>query len=107
LIGKERSKILIVNVVIPCLLAWAEIKGDNRLEEILHQIYRHHPRLCENSITRLMKHRLFGEDGRAKSFIRTAHRQQALHHFFYDFCDNTESSCSRCELKQERPVEEE
>ncbi len=107
LIGKERSKILIVNVVIPSLLAWAEMNGDNRLEEILHQVYRNHPRLCENSITRLMKHRLFGEGDRAKSFIHTAHRQQALHHFFYDFCDNRETSCSRCELKQESPVEEE
>jgi hypothetical protein len=106
LIGKERSKILIVNVVIPCLLAWAELNRDTRLEEILHQVYRQHPRLCENSITRLMKHRLFGEGDRAKSLIRTAHRQQALHHFFYDFCDNRESSCSRCELNHESPVEE-
>jgi hypothetical protein len=106
LIGKERSKILIVNVVIPALLAWAEIQGDNRLEEVLHQVYRRHPRLCENSITRLMKHRLFGEGSRAKQLICTAHRQQALHHFFYDFCDNRESSCSRCELKQEFPAEE-
>jgi hypothetical protein len=107
LIGKERSKILIVNVVIPCLLAWAEMTRDTRLEEILHQVYRHHPRLCENSITRLMKHRLFGEGDRAKSLIRTAHRQQALHHFFYDFCDNRESSCSRCELNHELQAEEE
>jgi hypothetical protein len=106
LIGKERGKILIVNVVIPILLAYAEIQGDNRLEEILHGIYRRHPRLCENSITRLMKHRLFGEGNRAKSLICTAHRQQALHHFFYDFCDNRESSCSRCELHQEFPAGE-
>ena len=107
LIGKERSKILIVNVVLPALLAWAETQKDNRLEEILHQVYRNHPRLCENSITRLMKHRLFGEGVRSKTLICTAHRQQALHHFFYDFCDNRESSCSRCELRQEAPAGEE
>jgi len=106
LIGKERSKILIVNVVLPCLLALAEINGDNRLEANLHRVYREHPLLCENSITRLMKHRLFGLSDRAKNLIRTAHRQQALHHFFYDFCDNRDSSCSRCELNQESPVEE-
>jgi Protein of unknown function (DUF2851) len=107
LIGKERSKILVVNVVLPCLLAWSEMNGDNSLESLLHQIYRHHPLLCENSITRLMKHRLFGVTDRGKSLIRTAHRQQALHHFFYDFCDNRESSCSRCELAHEAPVQEE
>ena len=107
LIGKERSKILIVNVLLPCLLARAEMLDDNRLEAILHRSYREHPLLCENSITRLMKHRLFGLTDRAKTLIRTAHRQQALHHFFYDFCDNRESSCSRCELNQELPVEEE
>ncbi|MCI0416957.1 DUF2851 family protein [bacterium] len=107
LIGKERSKILVVNVVLPCLLALSEMNGDNRLEALLHQIYRHHPLLCENSITRLMKHRLFGVTDRAKTLIRTAHRQQALHHFFYDFCDNRESSCSRCELAHEVPIQEE
>jgi hypothetical protein len=107
LIGKERSKILIVNVLLPSLLALAEMRGDNRLEGILHRVYREHPLLCENSITRLMKHRLFGLTDRAKTLIRTAHRQQALHHFFYDFCDNRESSCSRCELNQEQPVDEE
>jgi hypothetical protein len=88
------------------LLAWSELNGDNRLEGLLHQIYRHHPLLCENSITRLMKHRLFGMTDRAKSLIRTAHRQQALHHFFYDFCDNREASCSRCELAHESRIEE-
>ena len=107
LIGKERSKILIVNVVLPSLLAWSEQNQDNRMEQILHQVYRHHPRLCENSITRLMKHRLFGTGDRANLLICNAHRQQALHHFFYDFCDNRDSSCSRCELNQELPVEEE
>jgi uncharacterized protein DUF2851 len=107
LIGKERSKILIVNVVLPCLLACSELNGDNGLEASLHRVYREHPLLCENSITRLMKHRLFGVSDRTKALIRTAHRQQALHHFFYDFCDNRDASCSRCELKQEHPVDEE
>jgi Protein of unknown function (DUF2851) len=106
LIGKERSKILVVNVVIPSLLAWAQIQGDNGLEAVLHRVYRVHPLLCENSITRLMKHRLFGPTERSKKLIRTAHHQQALHHFFYDFCDNRESSCSRCELKQEQEAQE-
>ncbi len=107
LIGKERSKILVVNVVIPCLLAWSEMNGDNKLEALLHQVYRQHPLLCENSITRLMKHRLFGATRHAKSLVRTAHRQQALHHFFYDFCDNQESSCSRCELAHEARIQQE
>ena len=98
LIGRERSRILTINVVLPALLAHAELVGDRRLEELLHILYRTHPRLCDNSITRLMEHRLFGDRKRARKWIGTAHRQQALHHFFYDFCDNSETSCSRCEL---------
>ncbi len=98
LIGRERSRIITINVVLPPLLAHAELQGDRRLEELLHLLYRTHPRLCENSITRLMEHRLFGDRKRARKWIGTAHRQQALHHFFYDFCDNSETSCSRCEL---------
>lgn len=101
LIGVDRGRILVINVVLPVLLALADLQQDKNLEQIVHSIYRSHPRLCPNSITRLMEHRLFGPSGRARSLITTAHRQQALHHFFYDFCDNREASCSRCELKDE------
>lgn len=107
LIGKERAKILIVNLVIPSLLAYADLTGNTELERILHSLYRSHPRLSENSITRLMLHRLFGDRQKSRPFFKTAHRQQALHHFFYDFCDNREASCSRCELRNEKVVEEE
>ncbi|HJZ13610.1 MAG TPA: DUF2851 family protein, partial [Acidobacteriota bacterium] len=101
LIGKERGKILIVNVVLPSLLAWAEMQKDTELERRIGEIYHSHPCLAENSISRLMEHRLFGSKEKARVFIKSAHRQQALHHFFYDFCDNRESSCSRCELQHE------
>ena len=106
LIGNERGKILIINVVLPSLLAFAEQKEDKKLEQLLQTIYRSHPKLAPNSITRLMEHRLFGTGG-SPSLIHTAHRQQALHHFFFDFCDNRETSCSRCELKHTEPVAEE
>lgn len=109
LIGTERARILTVNVVIPCLLALAEQSGNAAVERSLDALYHAHPRLCENSITRLMEHRLFGTPERARAFVRTAHRQQALHHFFYDFCDNNDTACSRCELAREpeAPTEEE
>jgi len=106
LIGKERGRILIVNVVLPGLLAQADLQADKSLEEIADALYRGHPRLTDNSITRLMKHRLFGEQDMVKRYITCARRQQALHHFFYDFCDNRETSCSRCELRNEHAEEE-
>lgn len=101
LIGAERAHILTVNVLIPCLLALAQQNGDAPTERYLDALYHAHPRLSENSITRLMEHRLFGAPDRARSFVRNAHRQQALHHFFYDFCDNNDTACSRCELARE------
>jgi hypothetical protein len=104
LIGRERAKILIVNLVLPALLAYADVRGDSRLEHLLHTIYRFHPKLADNSITRLMEHRLFGNRDKSRTFLKTAHRQQALHHFFYDFCDNREASCSRCELRNEHRI---
>jgi Protein of unknown function (DUF2851) len=102
LIGKERGRILTVNVVIPALLSHASATANKSLEQVLQFTYRNHPRLSQNSITRLMEHRLFGSRDKARRFISTAHRQQALHHFFYDFCDNRESLCSRCGLINEK-----
>ncbi len=98
LIGKDRARILIVNVVLPLLLAHAELTSQRGLEDSLHAIYRRHPKLPNNSITRLMVHRMFGSPEKARNMIDSAHRQQALHHFFYDFCDNRDASCSRCEF---------
>jgi hypothetical protein len=105
LIGRERARILTLNVVIPALLADAEARQDAGLEKALHELYRFHPPLSQNSITRLMEHRLFGDPEKVRELIVNARRQQALHHFFYDFCDNRESSCSRCELAHEHPIE--
>lgn len=101
LIGMDRARILAVNVVIPALLAHADLQKDNSLEQKLHLVYRHHPKLSQNSITKLMEHRMFGSAEHAKAYISTAHRQQALHHFFFDFCDNKETLCSHCELRNE------
>lgn len=103
LIGIERGKILVINVLVPVLLAYAEAENLRNLEEILQHLYHTHPRLSDNSITRLMEYRLFGGRKQARFWVRTAHRQQALHHFFYDFCDNREASCSRCSLQESGP----
>jgi Protein of unknown function (DUF2851) len=106
LIGKERGRILTVNVILPALLSHANMTADKSLEQLIDFVYRHHPRLSQNSITRLMEHRLFGNSEKARRFIFTAHRQQALHHFFYDFCDNKERLCSRCGLVNGREARE-
>lgn len=106
LIGPDRARILVINVVIPALLAYADQQGDKALEQLLHTVYRAHPKLAANSITRLMEHRMFGSADQARPFVGTAHRQQALHHFFYDFCDNTETLCSHCELRNPKVKEE-
>lgn len=101
LIGPERARILIINAVIPALLAHAEVQNDRGLEQLLQVIYRRHPKLAPNSVTRLMEHRMFGSAEEARPYICTAHRQQALHHFFYDFCDNSQTLCSHCELRDD------
>jgi hypothetical protein len=106
LIGKERGRILTVNVVLPALLSHASHTADKTLEYGLHLLYKNHPKLSPNSITRLMEHRLFGSQEQTKRFVTSASRQQALHHFFFDFCDNRESLCSRCGLVNEKQPDE-
>lgn len=106
LIGKERGRILTVNVVLPALLSHAAITADKTLEYGLHLLYKNHPKLSPNSITRMMEHRLFGDREQTKRFVTSASRQQALHHFFFDFCDNRESLCSRCGLVNEKQPDE-
>jgi hypothetical protein len=98
LIGKERSTVIFINIIIPVLLVYARKKSDAVLEERLFKAYKLHTKLSPNNITRFMNYRILGKDTRATDVVNTARRQQGLLQVFKDFCESDDIACERCVL---------
>jgi hypothetical protein len=111
LVGRERMAILLINVIIPLLLLYARKTvatkavstsdsyggkgdGDKEMEEILHEIYVHYPKLPPDSIVKFMAERIIPE--KAEGLVNSARRQQGLHQLYRDFCQRGEVRCDRC-----------
>ncbi len=93
LIGKERIVIILINALIPAMLAYARKKKDRGLEKILHRIYTSQPSSGDDRITKFVTHHLFG-----RKKIDSARHQQALYQIFNDYCGNKKVSCAGCNL---------
>jgi hypothetical protein len=98
LIGKERSSVIFINIIIPVLLAYARKLNDAVLEERLFKAYKLHSKLSPNNITRFMNYRILGRDKQKKNVVNTARRQQGLLQIFKDFCESDDIACKRCVL---------
>ncbi len=98
LIGRERSSIMFINVIIPVLLAYARKREDLVLEEALFKAYKLHPKLSHNNVTRFMSCRIFGQDIQKRNIVNNARRQQGLIQIFKDFCESDDVACKGCVL---------
>jgi hypothetical protein len=95
LISDNLARNVIVNIIIPVYLAFARKTNDRALESRIHGLYEVVPKLPPTSVTRFMRCRIFGGEGRAK-LIANARRQQALYQIFRDYCDNDDAGCANC-----------
>jgi hypothetical protein len=92
LIGAPRAREITVNVLLPWAAAVGRVSGDAALEARAVAVYRSHPRLASNSVTRHMALQLLG--AYAREVLQGACRQQGLHHVFGHWCDDRE--CASC-----------
>jgi hypothetical protein len=96
LIGAARTTEMIVNVVVPFLLALPRDGERARVEQRLHNVYCSLRPLSDNSITRYMKSRIFQEGPAAGEIVRSMRRQQGLMQIFHDYCESDSTTCEAC-----------
>jgi len=96
LIGPARTTEMIVNVVVPFLLARPRESDRPRVEQRLHNVYSSLRPLSDNSITRYMKSRIFQEGPAAGEVVRSMRRQQGLMQLFHDYCESDSTTCEAC-----------
>ena len=92
LLGNSKAGEIAVNAILPFVFSWGELANEAKLTENAIELYRNHPRLAENCITRHMARQLCLED--LSDF--TACHQQGLIHIFRNHC--REGRCSQCLL---------
>lgn len=86
-----RTDILIINIVLPFAAAIALLEYDPLLHERALKLYKTHPGLSSNWITRMMSVQL-----QLPSEPRGSCRQQGLHHIYQETC--REKRCEMCIL---------
>lgn len=85
LVGRSRAADIVVNIVMPLLLALAERDGMNQLRERIFAAYAAFPKLAENKVTRAMTDEALGP--RKARSINGARRQQGLLHLYRLYCE--------------------
>lgn len=98
LLGPTRLADLAVNVVIPWLWIRAFEGKNQEVCKRLEQRYFQWPAAEDNSVLRLARERLLGENDRRILFDAAA--QQGLIQMVRDFCENSNSVCDGCKLPE-------
>jgi len=94
LVGKERARDIVINIILPVVFAYSLEIEDSQLKNNMLQLYRSYPKVTSNSITKKMSVQLFEETKIANQKINTAARQQGLIHLHKLYCHRGE--CERC-----------
>jgi hypothetical protein len=85
LVGESRAADMVVNILLPALLAYADTQGKGALHEKVEAVYAVYPKLSENKVTRAMIEEVFGP--RKRNAIKGARRQQGLIHLYRLYCE--------------------
>jgi hypothetical protein len=94
LVGNSRAADMVVNILLPVLIAQAELEDKPDVYEAVLAVYAKYPKLSENKITRAMAGEALGPD--RKKAISTARHQQGLIHLYRLYCEARR--CYECPL---------
>ena len=97
LVGEERATSILVDVLLPMLLAHVRLEGDAELAARMVGLWRGLPRQSANAVTRRMERIMFKGKADAQRVVKSARRQQGLHQLYKDCC-HTGAGCERCVL---------
>jgi hypothetical protein len=96
LLGRDRARDAVVNVILPLALATAAATGDHDLADAAWTVFRTFPRPSPYQATQ----KLSTELGIGNRDLTTARRQQGLLHLVRNHCERI--ACESCPLNQTR-----
>ncbi|MGQ9610463.1 MAG: DUF2851 family protein [bacterium] len=96
LIGRDRANDILVNVILPFLLAYSKYLKDKNLQDFIMKKYSSFNKLQDNKITKYFADRVFNKKENYISKINSAVRQQGLIALYKLFCIN--KACDICPI---------
>ncbi|HPI72002.1 MAG TPA: hypothetical protein PLZ01_01265, partial [bacterium] len=95
LVGRDRSRDMVINVMLPALYAYGQETEAHRTLAAVRDLYAQFPAMAHNEITRWMQARLF--HGRSEPLQRMSRAiyQQGLVHLYKSVCIG-QGDCRRC-----------
>jgi hypothetical protein len=96
LLGSGRATTMVVDVLLPAAAALVQLGHEAMALDVVHGLYRCHPRLPSNEITRDMLRQFFGADRERLATVDSACRQQGLIQLYRDYCLNELETCQEC-----------
>ena len=98
LIGQDRAADMVINVILPVVLAYAHQRKREKLQQAVMAEYANHRKLQDNKITRYVASGIFSDKKERQSVINSAMRQQGLIHLYKNFC--FVRNCRNCLLRK-------
>lgn len=95
LVGEERACAILVDVLVPFLVAKGRIESDQKLLSRIHKVWARLPRRHSNTVVSRMETVLFPDGSLAHDVLNSARRQQGLHQLYSDFCARPDG-CESC-----------
>jgi hypothetical protein len=95
LVGRGRATDILVNVLLPMLLAHTQLEDATRTARRLRAVWRGLPRRPDNTVTRRMSQVMFGDEASARKVVNSVPRQQGLHQLYRDCC-RPDTGCEQC-----------
>jgi hypothetical protein len=93
LLGADRARDMVINVVLPGTLAFAKTSSDGKLKNMVKEVYVHYPRHTVNEVTRAMCRQLYDVDD-SPQIVKSARIQQGLMQLRKNFCRPV--MCAQC-----------
>jgi hypothetical protein len=94
LIGAARASDIIVNILLPLTLVWAEHSESLKLTEAVQRLYDSYPKLQENHIIQGIEAQIFSQEQPIKLISPSAKKQQGAIYLHRNFCSS--QLCDLC-----------
>ena len=94
LIGAARASDIIVNILLPLTLVWAEHSESLKLIEAVQRLYDSYPKLQENHIIQGIEAQIFSQEQPIKLISPSAKKQQGAIYLHRNFCSS--QLCDLC-----------